>query len=480
MNSKDLQKLVEQFNSQDISPQLTIDAVLSSDQSKSGNKKLTKKQKQEIFPNQLSPEDIESLREDAERKLAIKRGLLDLNSLGKTSQRTKDIGNVGKLKSSLKNLNVKSRNLNIQKSKEQKLEEQFITKAKVIKRPTNMEKTASGLDKLQTSNRVEDSFDSQNVEKFETDFLISTGGLINSEILLDLLKDTYDEHLLLKKLKQEKKKGSGGTSVAIMGGLFAFSDFIFGYLKKLGKMTFNFVGKNLSRFKSGFYKKVINPLVMWLKTFFSKFKSFMKYVLNPAKALGKAVRATYNAAKNGVKTLTTLINPTMATAGLISKSSAKSVSSISSKSASKLGAAALAKTGGKAIPLLNAGLVASDAYETIKDIRKDGILQTGENYKKEANSDSAVGNLLTAFNPMKYGTSLEALFLKGITKGVQTYKGWTQESSKEPEFIQNPTLRSTNTTIIERGESPPQKTIISRSFPEDTNQQPFLNFIYGR
>lgn len=233
-----LEALLKQFNESDISPSLTRDRVLSS--VKNAPKSYTKKEAQEVFgEDELTDEDIAALRAEAEQQLALKRGLIEVSQFNKTIV---ERANKARQSSSRKGLKTVG---NIAKSKSKSTKQKSVkdildevsprtTVNGKVQEPKNSSNSLKDISEL-SSNKD----NPKNLAKFEENFLFSTQGLLNGEVLLDILKDTWDIYNNRDRKKdgdEEDKKEADG----IMKSLFKLTGLLalFNSFKKKLKAGF--------------------------------------------------------------------------------------------------------------------------------------------------------------------------------------------------------------------------------------------------
>ena len=294
-----LEALLEQFNESDISPSLTRDRVLSS--VKNAPKSYTKKEAQEVFgEDELTDEDIAALRAEAEQQLALKRGLIEVSQFNKTiverankarqsspRKGLKTVGNIAKSKSkSTKQKSVKD------------ILDEVSPRTTVngkVQEPKNSSNSLKDISEL-SSNKD----NPKNLAKFEENFLFSTQGLLNGEVLLDILKDTWDIYNNRDRKKdgeEEDKKEADG----IMKSLFKLTGLLalFNSFKKKLKAGFKALKgrfiKLFGKMKEGFKKIFVEPIIKIFKYVKDFAKDLIKKPVEIVKNLaGKAVNGTKN------------------------------------------------------------------------------------------------------------------------------------------------------------------------------------------
>ena len=293
--NKNMQNLLNDFNSADIDPSSLRDQVIKSfADTKSGIKPYTKKQAKAIFPDELTDEDIAELRADAERRLAIKQGLISEAQAGKTKQK-RLTALPGSLKSSLKSIpKAKKAPANIK----QKLEAEFIPQTKTLNKKVKDKEKEDQLQASLKSAKQAKPF-GQDMD-FEYNFLISTSGLLNGDVLFDILKETYTQYEHSKdeddedKKEDEKNKKKGSSlfkkllGFMLLKGLFKNA---FAALKGLGKGLLKGIGKLGAMVMTG----IVKPFLSWLGGFLGAIWNKIK---GAAKSAAKALTKAYNAAKS--------------------------------------------------------------------------------------------------------------------------------------------------------------------------------------
>ena len=294
-----LEALLEQFNESDISPSLTRDRVLSS--VKNAPKSYTKKEAQEVFgEDELTDEDIAALRAEAEQQLALKRGLIEVSQFNKTiverankarqsspRKGLKTVGNIAKSKSkSTKQKSVKD------------ILDEVSPRTTVngkVQEPKNSSNSLKDISELSSNKGTP-----KNLAKFEENFLFSTQGLLNGEVLLDILKDTWDIYNNRGRKKdgdEEDKKEADG----IMKSLFKLTGLLalFNSFKKKLKAGFKALKgrfiKLFGKMKEGFKKIFVEPIIKIFKYVKDFAKDLIKKPVEIVKNLaGKAVNGTKN------------------------------------------------------------------------------------------------------------------------------------------------------------------------------------------
>lgn len=344
MAQKDLNKLLEKFNKLDVSPMTTRDYVLGLEQAKSGVKNLTQKEADKLFPDKLTDEDINNLREAREQEVAIKRGLISANEAKTVTKRTKAIANAGKpTKAGLQSLNFFKKEREEAKQREidiEKLKQEFQPQAELVKKISPQSKGySSGVQNLpmlpsaKESNNSSRILDSENTANFDYDFLISTKGELNKEPLMDILISTWDETHSeedlkdLEKLKKEKKAGSDkDKGLGILDALLGMSlfDLFFNPIKSLSKKAFSKLRK--------IAKKIVNAVKKPFKKIINLFKSGLhkirKQIKNLIKQGQKKVKNLLQEAKKQVKNM---IKSAKASAKNIIKSAKNQAKAIAKK-----------------------------------------------------------------------------------------------------------------------------------------------------
>ena len=294
-----LEALLKQFNESDISPSLTRDRVLSS--VKNAPKSYTKKEAQEVFgEDELTDEDIAALRAEAEQQLALKRGLIEVSQFNKTIV---ERANKARQSSSRKGLKTVG---NIAKSKSKSTKQKSVkdildevsprtTVNGKVQEPKNSSNSLKDISEL-SSNKD----NPKNLAKFEENFLFSTQGLLNGEVLLDILKDTWDIYNNRDRKKdgdEEDKKEADG----IMKSLFKLTGLLalFNSFKKKLKAGFKALKgrfiKLFGKMKEGFKKIFVEPIIKIFKYVKDFAKDLIKKPVEIVKNLaGKAVNGTKN------------------------------------------------------------------------------------------------------------------------------------------------------------------------------------------
>lgn len=294
-----LEALLEQFNESDISPSLTRDRVLSS--VKNAPKSYTKKEAQEVFgEDELTDEDIAALRAEAEQQLALKRGLIEVSQFNKTIV---ERANKARQSSSRKGLKTVG---NIAKSKSKSTKQKSV---KDILEEVSPRTTVNGRvqEPKNSSNSLKDISElssnkdnPKNLAKFEENFLFSTQGLLNGEVLLDILKDTWDIYNNRDRKKdgdEEDKKEADG----IMKSLFKLTGLLalFNLFKKKLRAGFKALKgrfiKLFGKMKEGFKKIFVEPIIKIFKYVKDFAKDLIKKPVEIVKNLaGKAVNGVKN------------------------------------------------------------------------------------------------------------------------------------------------------------------------------------------
>lgn len=325
-----LEALLEQFNESDISPSLTRDRVLSS--VKNAPKSYTKKEAQEVFgEEELTDEDIAALRAEAEARLALKRGLIDIAQFNKTIVQDTKKAKTSKDKKGLKSVGKIAKS---KKSKISNLVENTLQEAnpKTKSNGRYAGDTTKSNDLKEVAGMSSILGNPKNLEKFEENFLFSTKGLLNGEVLLDILKDTWDIYNNKKSGSQEEESGSEEDKKSLMGTMLRISGAI-ALFKKLKKK----LREGIKALKGKFIK------------LFDKMKdAFKKIFVDPIVKIFKYINKLINKAlKKGINAIGTLID------GIVKgKSGAKGASSVagktSLKAAAKVAKSSVAKKASKA------------------------------------------------------------------------------------------------------------------------------------
>ena len=309
---QNLMELLEKFNESDVSPMLTRDSVLSGFKSKP--RTYTKKEAQEVFgEEELTDEDIQALREEAEAKLALKRGLISLSEFNKTIVKNKD-----KLKEAHKSPRPKARGLakvakSVSKTKGvskeiQNLVDSVKPQTLVRGKPVgNIPQRRASLKSTPLVN-YEDKLDYGSEEKFETDFLFSTKGKLNGDVLLDILIDTWNyksQSALTGEEENSSFLGKLGKAILKYTGLLAFFK---GARKLLSKAYKGFKGKLKNAFKglkNAFKAIFVDPVVNAFKALKEKLLGWLKKgkeaLKNLARKTADGAKKAYGAAKAAVK-----------------------------------------------------------------------------------------------------------------------------------------------------------------------------------
>lgn len=294
-----LEALLEQFNESDISPSLTRDRVLSS--VKNAPKSYTKKEAQEVFgEDELTDEDIAALRAEAEQQLALKRGLIEVSQFNKTIVERANKARQSSSRKGLKTVGniAKSRSKSTKQKSVKDILDEVSPRTTVngrVQEPKNSSNSLKDISEL-SSNKD----NPKNLAKFEENFLFSTQGLLNGEVLLDILKDTWDIYNNRDRKKdgdEEDKKEADG----IMKSLFKLTGLLtlFNLFKKKLRAGFKALKgrfiKLFGKMKEGFKKIFVEPIIKIFKYVKDFAKDLIKKPVEIVKNLaGKAVNGVKN------------------------------------------------------------------------------------------------------------------------------------------------------------------------------------------
>ena len=522
-NNKEMQALLDDFNAYDDPAALRKMVLGSFDETNSGIKPLTKKQAQDLFGDEITDEELLAMREEAERNYAIKHGLIAASSEGKTKQSKRT--QVSKRKSGLEGTSftpeVKTRQI------EEKFEEKYLPQTETLKSQADEIYKNTLKSSNFTQERVSlDDFD----RDFEYNFLISTTGVLNGEILSDIMRDSWDARKEYKPKENKKDEDEAGSFGAGLGNFlktvtgFVLLKKLFGKAFKSLRVFKNFkkklltsASKSLEKFKAVINKKIIRPFIDWLKGFIEGLKNLWKTIKGGTKTALKA-------AKNGVKTaskwLAEKVTPTknLITGSTAAKSGAETVKNLAKTTkettkqvAKKAGGKGLAKLTGK-IPLIGAAVETGFAISDIKDIqgeRGSSFEEATDAYMNQLREEELhwydpvlnPGKIAAKLNVDKatgwIGEGLTNLLMGGdrtkesfeernarILKQKKAQQGNPQENTQTmmpPDFITSPDIRETQTRIVEAPTQTPvprQQTSIYKPFPKDSNELPMAGFGY--
>lgn len=443
--------LLEEFNNNDVSPMLTRDSVLSGLKSKP--KSYTKKEAEQVFgEDELTEEDIQALREEAEAKLALKRGLIELSDFNKTITKNKDKLKHARTRSKPKGLASVSKTASKPKliSKEiqdiiDSVKPQTLVKGKSVQ-PTGKR---SSLKNAPSVSQKQESFEDINFdteEKFEVNFLFSTKGVLNGDVLLDILIETWDYHNKRRTDFDEDEEKSGLISsltktILKYSGLLALYK---GAKKVLAKAFNSFKGKiknALSGLKNAFkamfvdpvvnaFKKLKNKLLGWLEEGKALFKKAGEKV---AKGVKNVIEGTKNVLKGAGKTIKNLLaakeaveqgaeKAIEAAAKKSGKTLLKEAAKETTQQAVKQGTKKASKSGLKAavskIPIIGTAL---DLGFMEMDIR-DRMKENGST--REQAYDSYIDDLKNNFGGWDWIDPLKIAQKGAVELGVDKVGGW--------------------------------------------------------
>jgi len=439
---KDLEKLLDKFNKIDQNPINTKDFILGLEQAKSGIKPYTKKQIESFVTGDLTDEDLDELRAAREQEVALKLGLIAGNE-GRTkvlSKRLTQTAGAGKLRSSLSEFKPIKQKQDNTLAEVEKLKQEFEPKAQVIKENQNINLrsfrnslTKSGADTFDFG------FKSTNKPKsFEYDFLIKSNGLINGDILFEILTDTWmtqhnlDEQLsdyFNKNLKDKNKESTGifGLLLAGFALLIKKAWKLFKGLPAKLKQWPKQVLKSVQSFSKKVYEATIKPLIDSLKGFYKKASQWVEELI--AKA-GKFAKKTIDSAiKWAEKTGAEILAGAKKMAAKISQKAVRAAAKISkapTKALFKAGAEKGAKLLNQAkndVNVIRAAKTAKVA-EAVKPAKN--AVQAINEVRKEANALSNSKNVVKAgVNTVKKGKSLSKVknltkVAKNATKGLMS------------------------------------------------------------
>lgn len=525
-----LEALLEQFNESDISPSLTRDRVLSS--VKNAPKPYTKKEAQEVFgEDELTDEDIAALRAEAEQQLALKRGLIEVSQFNKTIV---ERANKARQSSSRKGLKTVG---NIAKSKSKSTKQKSVkdildevsprtTVNGRVQEPKNSSNSLKDISEL-SSNKD----NPKNLAKFEENFLFSTQGLLNGEVLLDILKDTWDIYNNRDRKKdgdEEDKKEADG----IMKSLFKATGLLalFNLFKKKLRAGFKALKgrfiKLFGKMKEGFKKIFVEPIIKIFKYVKDFAKDLIKKPVEIVKNLaGKAVNGVKNMLGIGKKSkeaANTLKQAAKMSKTPAAKKVAKALEEKAAKQVTKEAVKSGAKKGLKGalskIPVASALIdigfmeaeVRSDmntnnisreqAYENLIERKKEEEFSWwdvidpfgfGQKVGAKLGIDKAVtwpaekiGDLISIISGIDPNASLEERMKKheaearkkfGVTGPIVPKGG----SPKVPENIKNPELRKREKEVVYT-EIPSKEVNMTpiKWYTKDSDESPISGFGY--
>ena len=522
-----LSALIDQFNESDISPSLTRDKVLSG--VKNAPKSYTKKEAQEVFgEDELTDEDIAALRAEAEARLALKRGLIDVAQFNKTV--------VDKAKSSEKSSRKGLKSVGkIAKSKKSKGTTKMVKDA--LDEVSPKTKVNGKVQEAKPNNPLKDiselstnKVNPKNLAKFEENFLFSTQGLLNGEVLLDILKDTWDIYNNRDRSKEdqedgskdEEKEGLMNTILKLTGTLALFKMF----KKKLQAGFKALKGKFMKLFgkmKDVFKKIFVDPIVK----IFNYVKNFAEDLIKkPLKTVAELAGKAWNGAKNflGVgKEAKNTANALKDTANMAKTPAAKKAAKALEEKAAKKVTKEAVKSGTKkglkgvlskipvASALIDLGFMEA---EVRSDMNENNISreQAYDNYVENKKSEEF--SWWDAIDPFGFGQKVGAKigvdkvggwigekigdFASSIAFGDETpaerMKKYGEEARKKygqfapvtpklqtsiPDNIRNPDLREREKqiTYIEKPTQEKNMTPI-KFYDKDRNESPILGFGY--
>lgn len=522
-----LEALLKQFNESDISPSLTRDRVLSS--VKNAPKSYTKKEAQEVFgEDELTDEDIAALRAEAEQQLALKRGLIEVSQFNKTIV---ERANKARQSSSRKGLKTVG---NIAKSKSKSTKQKSVkdildevsprtTVNGRVQEPKNSSNSLKDISEL-SSNKD----NPKNLAKFEENFLFSTQGLLNGEVLLDILKDTWDIYNNRDRKKdgdEEDKKEADG----IMKSLFKLTGLLalFNSFKKKLKAGFKalkgrFV-KLFGKMKEGFKKIFVEPIIKIFKYVKDFAKDLIKKPVEIVKNLaGKAVNGTKNMLGIGKKSkeaANTLKQAAKMSKTPAAKKAAKALEEKAAKQVTKEAVKSGAKKGLKGVlskipvasALIDIGFMEAEVRSDMKE-HNIGREQAYDNYiDNKKNEDWSWWDAIDPFGAGqkvaakvgvdkvggwigdKIGDAI-SYFTFGNESPAERMKKYEAQAKKKfgsskpvpqemqtkiPDNIRNPELREREKqiTYIEKPKQEQNMTPI-KYFDKDRDESPMLGFGY--
>lgn len=522
-----LEALLEQFNESDISPSLTRDRVLSS--VKNAPKSYTKKEAQEVFgEDELTDEDIAALRAEAEQQLALKRGLIEVSQFNKTiverankarqsspRKGLKTVGNIAKSKSkSTKQKSVKD------------ILDEVSPRTTVngkVQEPKNSSNSLKDISELSSNKGTP-----KNLAKFEENFLFSTQGLLNGEVLLDILKDTWDIYNNRDRKKdgeEEDKKEADG----IMKSLFKLTGLLalFNSFKKKLKAGFKALKgrfiKLFGKMKEGFKKIFVEPIIKIFKYVKDFVKDLIKKPVEIVKNLaGKAVNGTKNMLGIGKKSkeaANTLKQAAKMSKTPAAKKAAKALEEKAAKQVTKEAVKSGAKKGLKGVlskipvasALIDIGFMEAEVRSDMKE-NNIGREQAYDNYiDNKKNEDWSWWDAIDPFGAGqkaaakvgvdkvggwigdKIGDAI-SYFTFGNESPAERMKKYEAQAKKKfgsskpvpqemqtkiPDNIRNPELREREKqiTYIEKPKQEQNMTPI-KYFDKDRDESPMLGFGY--
>lgn len=479
---KDIENLLSKFNQLDKNPTELTDYILSSSQTKSGIKPGIASQ--DYATGQLTEDDILQLRLAREQELAVKRGLIKEQAI-QTPKRIARIAKVGKLRSGLGSLPGI-----VKKEKEEtaSLIDEFELKTKTLKKNKQLFGTSSFKSGLQSLTFKEDDENKELLttpKAFEYDFLISTSGVLNKDVLLQLLIDTWEEK---EKMSSEKEQKEGEGSLGdIFGTLSFLFGLFFGNVKKFWsalKGVFNVLLELPKKLKKGIgkvitsFKNMISRFISGVKTAMGKIKSWVKNLAKKEKTLikkaGQQASKVWNSIKNSkvVKGM-----------GNFMRKTGRYLKSIKIPKYLSLPI----KFGTKALSWLTSGLEAYDLWQGNPQLES---LEYVDEIKK-----MSTGRLLLNFWRIDmFYENLEELMLRGIINVAEGVKAASSNPyyfappkivpqnlrPQVPEDISNPFLRyrhfEPNHKIVKEV---PNVIISPRLFPKDGDAAPIPGIAYN-
>ena len=522
-----LSALIEQFNENDISPILTRDRVLSG--VSNPPKSYTKEQAQSIFgEDELTDEDLAKLKAEAEARLALKRGLIDIAQFNKTIVQDTKKAKTSKDKKGLKSVGKIAKS---KKSKISNLVENTLQEAnpKTKSNGRYAGDTTKSNDLKEVAGMSSILGNPKNLEKFEENFLFSTKGLLNGEVLLDILKDTWDIYNNKKSGSQEEESGSEEDKKSLMGTMLKISGAI-ALFKKLKKKLREGIkalkGKFIKLFdkmKDAFKKIFVDPIVKIFKYINKLINKFLKKGINAIGTLIDGIVKGKSGAKAAKGASSVAGKTSLKAAAKVAKSSvAKKASKAAANTAAKTATKSATKKGLKSVlskipvasALIDLGFMEAEvrsdmntnnisreqAYENLIERKKEeefswwDIINPfgfGQKVGAKLGIDKAVawpaekiGELISIISGIDPNASLEERMKKheaesrkkfGVTGPIVPKGG----SPKVPENIKNPELRKREKEVVYT-EIPSKEVNMTpiKWYTKDSDESPISGFGY--
>lgn len=361
-----------------------------------------------------------------------------------------------------------------------------------------------------------------NQDLLERDFLFRTNHLLNGDVLLDILNQTYQDFVernpdfsLFGSSKARDKKQSmlltalkflpgflvSYLSKALSGLATLFGKGLRSIWKPIGKVIsqiFNFVkriaGKafdlaktvasTVSRIFNNVFEKIKNilePIRQTVSTALSKLKARFQSVIGKFKTIFYRFKDTFsttlskisyhfNKAKSAFSAIFGKLKSGVGKATTIINNVGKVVRSIG------LNGTKIVAAGTKVIPALAALDVARQGLTGFRDVSNNGILNTGNSYARQAASGSVIDNVVGLLNPMKAAFHVEALVGKALRKLKPD-----QLISKMAQSLANIRQSSCSTCplaekLASRNQNVRRDNVIQTSYRTDGNTIPFVRY----